>query len=483
MSEEYEKYLEGNYDVGRIQEQENEDNIQAKEINAEIEKMKIKMRSQLINEAVKEKGISVINSRGIEGIYNDYVNKEKEYLVDGAVLKCNQATWDDFPVPGGNPVVLNEELKEKKKLHTTLCVSENPISSNGLIFATVGDAIKDINIIPFKCNCKIEADRESEIEKIKNDESCSEHGVCRHLMQLNSEWENVALGGSSYLSKRDISGSLQMDNYYLQQVRYGIVKNSSIVVEKEGLNMCSILFCKHGGIITPVHSGQNQITGVSEELIGLLKKYETGMDKNGKFLSEGEPALYPYHGKSDPAGTLTIGWGHAMDSFKEGWFEFNDGIIMNLYDMYIYDRVDGNKINQVTSISKEQAEEILQSDIKSREETLNNELETKEISARVNQRFYDALFMLTYQMGTECLTIHKDLPNFLTPQNFDPWDRQEIKEQFGEYSNHLEKGTMRRRADELDIIFDGDYERDYDEKRYGDIWRKKTYPNKTTEGY
>lgn len=252
-------YLERNYDAGREEEQVQEDDTRAKEINAEIEKMKIKMRSQLINEAVKEKGISVINSRGIEGIYNDYVNKEEEYLVDGAILQCNQATWDDFPVPGGEPVELEGNFHKKKKPHTTLCVNENPISSNGLIFATVGDTIKDINIIPFKCNCKIEADRESEIEKIKNDESCSEHGVCRHLMQLNSEWENVSLEGSSYLSKRDISGSLQMDNYYLQQVRYGIVENSSIAVEKEGLNMCSILFCKHGGIITPVNSGQRRI--------------------------------------------------------------------------------------------------------------------------------------------------------------------------------------------------------------------------------
>ena len=209
-------YLERNYDAGREEEQVKEDHIQAKEINAEIEKMKNKMRSQVINEAVKEKGISVINSGGIEGIYNDYVNKEEEYLVDGAILQCNQATWDDFPVPGGEPVVLEGDIFKAQKPHTTLRVYENPIYSNGLIFATVGDTIKGTNIIPFKCNCKIEADRESEIEKIKNDKSCSKHGVCRHLMQLNSEWENVSLGGSSYLSKKDISGSVQVPNNYLQ---------------------------------------------------------------------------------------------------------------------------------------------------------------------------------------------------------------------------------------------------------------------------
>ena len=249
-------YLERNYDAGREEEQVQADRMRAQEIEAQIEEEKNRLKSQAINKVVKKKGMSVGRSGKIEEFYNEYVNMQEEYLVDGAILQCNQATWDDFPVPGGNPIVLEGNFNKKKKPRTTLCVNENPISSNGLIFATVGDTIKDINIIPFKCNCKIEADRESEIEKIKNDERCSEHGVCRHLMQLNSEWENVSLEGSSYLSKRDISGSLQIDNYYLQQVRYGIVENPSIAVEKEGLNMLSILFCKHGGIITAVYSGQ-----------------------------------------------------------------------------------------------------------------------------------------------------------------------------------------------------------------------------------
>lgn len=252
----YGDYLERNYDAGREEEQVKEDIIRAQEIEAEIEEKKSQMRSRMINQAVKEKGMSVVSSKEIEEFYKEYINKEEEYLVDGAALQCNQATWDDFPVPGGDPVVLEGDFYKAQKPRTTLCVNENPISSNGLIFATVGDTIKDINIIPFKCNCKIEADRESEIEAIKADKSCARHGVCRHLMQLNPEWENVSFDGGSYLSKTDISGSLQMDNHYLQQVRYGIVENSSIAVAKEGLNMCSILFCKHGGIITPVNSGQ-----------------------------------------------------------------------------------------------------------------------------------------------------------------------------------------------------------------------------------
>ena len=86
-------------------------------------------------------------------------------------------------------------------------------------------------------------------------------------------------------------------------------------------------------------------------------------------------------------------------------------------------------------------------------------------------------------MGTEQITTNTDLSKFLNKTNFDPTNAQEIKEQFGEYTNHSEQGTMRRRADELDIIFYGTYERDYDETRYGDIWAKKTHPNQVTDGY
>lgn len=303
MGEGYEKYLEGDYDEGKEEEQREEDLAQAKAARATIEVTKIRLKNQLIGEEAQKKGMLRNRPGDLEEFYKDYVNREEEYLVDGAVLQCDQATWDDFPVPGGDPVVLEGDFDKAQKPRTTLRAYENPISDNGLIFATVSDTIKDINIIPFKCNCKIEADREAEIEAIKADKSCSRHGVCRHLMKLNSEWENVSLGGNSYLSKRDISGSIQVPNNYLQQVRYGIVENSSIAVEKEGLNMCSILFCKHGGIITPVNSGQNKF-----------------QEENGD-LPEVDP--------TDPESVRKFIWAFFR---KEGFSEYAvAGIIGNVY--------------------------------------------------------------------------------------------------------------------------------------------------------
>jgi hypothetical protein len=47
-----------------------------------------------------------------------------------------------------------------------------------------------------------------------------------------------------------------------------------------------------------------------------------------------------------------------------------------------------------------------------------------------------------------------------------------MKYLWGDFYNGGEEGTMRRRLDELDIMYKGDYIREYDTERYGDIWAK-----------
>jgi Phage lysozyme. len=187
-------------------------------------------------------------------------------------------------------------------------------------------------------------------------------------------------------------------------------------------------------------------------------------------LNDGEPALQTYHGSSDASHVHTIGWGHAMFNTTDGDFTFSDGTTINLYALK-------------TCITPDQAEEILSYDIDTRQKELNAILDSKGIREQVNQQFYDALFLLMYQVGKDQLEGNTDLSTFLDSNNFDPNNEQEIKEQFGEYTNNLEDGTMRRIADELDIILLNDYNRDYDQTRHGDIWRKKTYPDMTTPGY
>lgn len=167
----------------------------------------------------------------------------------------------------------------------------------------------------------------------------------------------------------------------------------------------------------------------------------------------------------------TVGWGHAVDSHAHGWFEFKDGSIVNLYDFN-------------TKITLAQAEEILETDVREREKQIYGQLYDRRIAGRVDQHFFDALFLLIYQNGINQLTRETDLSKWLTEANFDPNDEQEIKEQFGEYTNKNSDAAKLRRLDELDIIFYGEYDRDEGNEclnRYGDIWRKKTERREAAE--
>ncbi len=478
------KYLEGNYDGEPVQQavQMAADVVRANKAQKEIRETQKRAYEIFEDECIDLKGITSEEfERKMESV--DKNDSLHQYLVDGALLTCTMATLDDFEVDSETSVKLEIETLEEgeKRRQTFLSVMENAMYIGESCYATVKDTIINRNIFPFRCNCRQKADRMSEIERIKNNiADCRENGVCQYLICLNEEWDNMLLNdGKTYQRHRNIKA---VDS--VSGAGWLIGGIDTEIEDVEGITRTSVLFCKHGGLIVPLTSGQentnNLIVGVSDKLIELLKKYETGLDKYGNILPEGDPALYPYHAPSDASNVLTIGWGHAMESSNDGWFLFSDGTRINLYDMCISDK---SGISQINNITYDQAVEILQSDIEIRKEKLNQVLEDKNINTMVNQRFYDALFLLTYQVGTGYLTNGSNLSNFLEESNFDPTNEQEIKEQFGEFTNHLEIGTMRRRADELDIIFDGTYERESDEKRYGDIWRKKTYPNVTTPGY
>lgn len=225
----WEDYLEGNYDekgnLIKKYKQRKDDEHQAKEIEEQIEKM-----------------------------YEYYKKREdiKEYLMDGADLQCNQATLEPFEMSDGTVIKLefNEETEagnEEKKItrikrrQTELQVTSNTqTTDNGSLHATVFDCIQGENIHSFKCNCKLVDDREEEYRSIKNDPECTKKGVCQYLMKLNEQWENLPVNG-----------------------RYETITVSDPEDETkekimECITMTSVLFCKHGGLITPVDSGQEE---------------------------------------------------------------------------------------------------------------------------------------------------------------------------------------------------------------------------------
>ena len=152
-----------------------------------------------------------------------------EYLVNGAILTCSKAVTDVKVLHGR---VYNVKKPSKE---TVLTVTENPQAKccGYLYHATVEDRKVEINIPPFRCNCSREPHNDKEWDKLEADESCMEEGTCKALINLHDQWDN-----------------LPAENPYLlfwNEDRRGMV---------QGITMSSMLFCRHGGIITPVESGQ-----------------------------------------------------------------------------------------------------------------------------------------------------------------------------------------------------------------------------------
>ncbi len=114
------------------------------------------------------------------------------------------------------------------------------------------------NIEPFKCNCLSFPDRESEREAILNDEECRKYGICRQLMKLDNDWENF-IKSTGYLS----------------------FNRTTEKERAQGITMKSVLFCSHGGLITPVTSGQyyndvryQKLLAETERRKGSLEEYK-----------------------------------------------------------------------------------------------------------------------------------------------------------------------------------------------------------------
>jgi GH24 family phage-related lysozyme (muramidase) len=208
---------------------------------------------------------------------------------------------------------------------------------------------------------------------------------------------------------------------------------------------------------------------VSEELIAFLKSYETGADRNGKFLPQGEPALSPYHGSADPPSVRTIGWGYAM--WGSEMYTLRDGREVDLYDWN-------------TVITVDDAEDILRKAVRTREVQLNDIYDRYDRT--VSQRQYDAIFSIYYQNSPKYFTNPDEYSMARWIAHGDLNDFEIAKYLWGDFApsedSNSQEGIMRRRTDELDILSGGDYTREYDTTRYGDIWRKDFtwYPDDET---
>lgn len=290
----WEKYLEGNYDengnlIARYK-QRKDDEQQAREVAEQVEKM-----------------------------YNYYIKRAdiKKYLVDGAELRCNQATLEPFKMSDGTEIKLDfdketeagSEDSDKKlimdKRHTKLHVTNTQATDNELPHATILDCEqgKGKNIEAFECNCKLMDDREEEYQNIKDDPECSKTGVCKYLMKLSDQWENLPINGK------------------YETVEVQNPKNGTGKVTVEWISMTSMLFCKHGGLITPVDSGQ--VEEKRNKDVRILKLYLSTGDINEQMAEEALIELAKLAEKELPQYTSERGYDYnRYDQYIIGWTEY-----------------------------------------------------------------------------------------------------------------------------------------------------------------
>ena len=184
-------------------------------------------RIQLIGKALERGYDKTSGKSGGEYLQTEYLKNEDEYLVSGAQLRCSMATSKKMTIEGRTYV------PENPSETTYLECEENRMESGeGKVNATTKDCVVYKNIKPFRCNCRVGPCDDEEKDMLLIDESCLTEGTCKALIDLSEHWDN-------YPS--------QVPHFRYRDERFG---------EVSGITMMSMLFCKHGGIITPVTSGQ-----------------------------------------------------------------------------------------------------------------------------------------------------------------------------------------------------------------------------------
>lgn len=213
------------------------------------------------------------NSEEIDSLLKYMEAYEDEYVVKGALLKCTNGISQKRTLKYQNesiesvPVLIEEnsrlQINEKRKETINGLIPANIEDSKGGIRE---EGNQKINIISFGNCCKIRNGAELEQlvadpakrEKIKEAIEAGK-GTCYCFMQLNDEWDNLAMAGEF------MTGVFL---YPCAGIEKALLSPSYMKFnKKEGINMMSMLFCKYGGgIITAQESGQIDSTKPDDEL-------------------------------------------------------------------------------------------------------------------------------------------------------------------------------------------------------------------------
>lgn len=247
------------------------------------EKRQEELQEELLKDTAERNG--VLENDDIDAfLLENYKDEQsKEYLVDGAVLTCTNSTKTnvsimidgkmyDYCAKKNADVYI--EPADNSKIYGRLMVTENADANvNGFQYATVADSQKEKNI-PYFGNCLCSPQNEEErarLREIHNDAGVEKRkeGSCKYLMELNKLWENYEIGENFLTFGDDVEG------------------------ETSGITMTSMLFCKHGGFIYPVFSGQIA-TDTNNDFIRIFAELDPYMQQ--KVVEFATEAMVEYYG-------------------------------------------------------------------------------------------------------------------------------------------------------------------------------------------
>lgn len=168
--------------------------------------------------------------------FNTYLQtKENEYVVEGARLECSsQLDAEAIVTINGKPYTFSGiETEPVNRIQNAKGQSS---TQGGHPYVIVSDTEKKKNIMPFCKNCCMELSQTFAESHLKGHIGELTKGTCEFMMELNPKWTNVKSGG---------------------------MFGTPIKGHENGVNMLSHLFCKRGGVIRPVNSGQVGFKGGS----------------------------------------------------------------------------------------------------------------------------------------------------------------------------------------------------------------------------
>lgn len=218
---------------------------------------------------------------------NSLSSDRSEYIVDGAPLECTMQEMSEntqnFRYKGTvikSAYIENEDdskliIQEMRAETINEKVPVNITDAKGGLRDSLRIGKNKLNIISFG-NCKY-ANGYKDVremagrlcielpgvsvdileEKIK-DAITSGYGTCYCLMMLNPEWENMPLSYNWYTESFEVNFPNAGASNILSPASYQQYNG------KEGINMMSMLFCRCGGIINAVKSGQDKVESIWE---------------------------------------------------------------------------------------------------------------------------------------------------------------------------------------------------------------------------